>query len=42
MSKLRFNVSPARGHTETGTSFKVSSGIPEKRGIDLVIPSLVV
>ena len=31
-----------RGHTETGPRFKVSSERPEKRGIDLAIPGLVV
>ena len=31
-----------RGHTETGTQFKVSSERPEKRGVDLAIPGLVV
>ena len=31
-----------RGHTETGPRFKVSSERPEKRGIDLVTPGLVV
>ena len=30
-----------RGHTETEPRFKVSE-IPEKRGVDLVIPGLVV
>ena len=31
-----------RGHTETGPWFKVSSERPEKRGIDLATPGLVV
>ena len=31
-----------RGHTETGPRFKVSSERPEKRGIDLATPGLVV
>ena len=31
-----------RGHIETGPRFKVSSERPGKRGIDLVIPGLVV
>ena len=31
-----------RGHTETGPPFKVSSERPEKRGIDLATPGLVV
>ena len=31
-----------RGHTETGSRFKVSSERPEKRGIDLAVPELVV
>ena len=31
-----------RGHTEMGPGFKVSSERPEKWGIDLVIPALVV
>ena len=31
-----------RGHTETGPQFKVSSERPEKQGIDLAIPGLVV
>ena len=31
-----------RGHTETGPRFKVSSERPEKRGIDLAIPGLVI
>ena len=30
------------GHTEKGPRFKVSSERPEKRGIDLAIPGLVV
>ena len=30
------------GHTETGPRFKVSSERPEKRGIELAIPGLVV
>ena len=30
------------GHTETGPRFKVSSKRPEKQGIDLAIPGLVV
>ena len=30
------------GHTETGSRFKVSSERPEKRGIDLAIPGLLV
>ena len=30
------------GHTETGPGFKVSSKRPEKQGIDLAIPGLVV
>ena len=30
------------GHTETGPWFKVSSERPEKQGIDLAIPGLVV
>ena len=31
-----------QGHTEMGPRFKVSSERPEKRGIDLAIPGLVV
>ena len=31
-----------RGHTEMGPRFKVSPERPEKRGIDLAIPGLVV
>ena len=31
-----------RGHTETGPRFKVSSERPEKQGIDLATPGLVV
>ena len=31
-----------QGHTETGPRFKVSSERPEKRGIDLATPGLVV
>ena len=31
-----------QGHTETGPRFKVSSEWPEKWGIDLAIPVLVV
>ena len=31
-----------RGHMETGPQFKVSSERPEKRGIDLATPGLVV
>ena len=31
-----------RGHTETGHRFKVSSERPEKQGIDLATPGLVV
>ena len=31
-----------RGHTETGPRFKVSSERPEKRGMKLAIPGLVV
>ena len=31
-----------RGHTETGPRFKVSSERPEKWGIDLATPGLVV
>ena len=31
-----------RGHTETGPRFKVSSERPEKRGVDLATPGLVV
>ena len=31
-----------RGHTETGPRFEVSSERPEKRGIDLATPGLVV
>ena len=35
-------MSEQRGHTETGPRFKVSSERPEKRGIDLATPGLVV
>ena len=38
----RHNVPQQRGHTETGPRFKVSSERPEKRGIDLATPGLVV
>ena len=31
-----------RGHTKTGPQFKVSSKRPEKRGVNLAIPGLVV
>ena len=31
-----------RGHMEMGPRFKVSSERPEKQGIDLAIPGLVV
>ena len=36
------NSGSTSGHTETGPRFKVSSERPDKRGIDLVIPGLVV
>ena len=42
MSELGFNVPPKRGHTKTEPRFKVSSERPEKRGIDLATPGLVV
>ena len=51
MSELGFNpefthlltyLNQQRGQTETGPRFKVSSKRPEKRGIDLAIPGLVV
>ena len=43
MSELGFNVPRGqRGHPETGPRFTVSSERPEKRGIDLAIPGLVV
>ena len=31
-----------RGHTETGSRFKVSSEREGKRGVDLAIPGLIV
>ena len=42
MSELEFNVQPTTRSYGDGTSVKVSSERPEKRGIDLAIPGLVV
>ena len=42
MNELRLNIPSTRGHTETGPRFGVSPERPEKRGIDLEIPWMVV
>ena len=42
MSALGFNVPPTTQSYGDGPQFKVSSKRPEKRGIDFVIPGLVV
>ena len=42
MSELGFNVPPTTRSNGDGTWFTVSSERPEKRGIDLAIPRLVI
>ena len=42
VSELRFMSHQQLGHMETGPRFQVSSERPEKRGINLAIPGLVV